>query len=58
MSLSRHFYPILGLQSIKNDNLAKTSGVINERQDNGRGSKWAGKVIEGVNNMLIPGNGE
>ena len=45
MSLIRHFDPTLGLQSVKSDNLAKTSGVIYELQDNGRGSKLVGKVL-------------
>ena len=58
MSLVRHFDPILGLQSVKNDNLAKSAGVTLEQQDNVRGSKWAGKVLEGVYDMVIPGNGE
>ena len=59
MSLIRHFDPILGLRvRVGLGNLAKTSGVTHERQNNGRGSKWAGKVMEGVNDMLIPGNGE
>ena len=56
MSLVRHFDSILGLQSVKNDNLAKTAGVTIEQHDNVRGSKWAGKVLEGVNDMLILGN--
>ena len=58
MSLIRHFDPILGLQSVKKDYLAKTAGVTHEHQDNDRGSKWVGKVMEGVKDMLIPGNGE
>ena len=58
MSLISHFAPILGLQSVKKDNLAKTAAVTHEHQDNDRGSKWAGKVMESVSDMLIQGNGE